>query len=152
MLLGVFMILAYGFMYLLGFAMSFDAPGSANDPKAWGMRFLILLPLLVFIVVLIFAFLAFIGGHYNRSVIFGSVFVVSGLVIFGYLFITTFNTTSEYKKTLAQEIEDAKLYPVETYTREFEGQTDSIIVFPSRIVSYRLHVGREFPWAGPLGD
>jgi hypothetical protein len=37
MIISVIALFGYGFMFLLGFAMSFDTP-SGEDPKAWGIR------------------------------------------------------------------------------------------------------------------
>ena len=71
MLLTIVMIVGFGLFFLLGFAMSFDAPGSTTDPKAWGMRLLIASPLLIFLVCLILAWKAYAGGYYGKSVLLG---------------------------------------------------------------------------------
>ena len=59
MFLTLLAIVGFGLFYLLGFAMSFDAPGSDKDPAAWGMRLLMFLPAIVFIIVLAFAWKAY---------------------------------------------------------------------------------------------
>jgi hypothetical protein len=85
MLLGILLILSYGFLYLLGFAMSFDA-ADGGGAKAWLLRFLMVWPLLILIFVLNFAWRAFQSGQYKRSVNFGFVFAVSGIGFFIYLY------------------------------------------------------------------
>jgi hypothetical protein len=59
----------------------------------------------------------------------------------------------QYNNTLAEEKEMEAKYPKETYWRQTSLGTDSIIVWPTGIVAYRLHVeGMENTWNGPLGD
>jgi len=152
MLAGVFIIVAYGVIYLLGFAMSFDAPGSTKDPKAWMMRLLIFMPLVIFVVLLILAFIAFYYGHYKRSVMFSAFFGIAGIGFFLFSTISSVEVTRKMNQIRAQEVEDERLYPKQTFLRPVEGGVDTIYVFPSRIVSYRLYVGTEFPYGGPLGD
>jgi len=85
MLLGILLILTYGFLYLLGAAMYFDAEDGASA-KSWLLRGLFALPLLILIFVLKFAWRAFQTGNYKRSLNFGFVFAVSGIGFFIYLF------------------------------------------------------------------
>jgi hypothetical protein len=73
LLLTFLMMLGFGMFYLLGFAMSFDAPGSTSDPKAWGMRLLIFAPMIIFLVVLVMAWQAYAAGNYRKSVLLGIV-------------------------------------------------------------------------------
>jgi hypothetical protein len=152
MLLGVAMIVGYGFLYLLGFAMSFDAPGSTTDPKGWMMRIFIFLPLLGLLAILVFAIRAFLSGQYKKSALIGSVFAVTGLGAVAYTTITTSNAMNNYNDQMAREADDARLYPVQKFIRQGETGADTIIVFPNRIVAYRLNVNREYPHNGPLGD
>jgi hypothetical protein len=152
MLLGLGLIVVLGFAYLLGFAMSFDAPGSDKDAGAWGMRFLIFLPILLFIVVLVFALKAFVGGHYARSVGIGSIFVVAIIAFGGYTYVTSSRSLKAYQKERAREEELTRLYPKEKYLRPAGAVTDTIFVFPNGIVSYRYLSAPNFPLSGPLGD
>jgi len=84
MLLGILLILTYGFLYLFGFAMSFDA-ADGGSAKAWLLRFLFAWPILILILVLNFAWRAFQTGNYKRAVNFGYVFAVTGIGFFVYL-------------------------------------------------------------------
>jgi ABC-type transport system involved in multi-copper enzyme maturation permease subunit len=152
MILGILMVLGFGFMYLLGFAMSFDAPGSTSDPAAWWMRFLMFLPILIMIGALIFAMIAFARGNYKQSFIASVVPVGIFILIIGFMFISSFASMNKYKAQMAAEAEDARLYPVQKFLRHVEGGTDTIIVFPNRIVAYRKYLGTNIPWGGPLGD
>lgn len=49
MVLTILVIVGFGFAYLLGFVMSFDAPGSDKDPDAWSFRILMLGPIVIFL-------------------------------------------------------------------------------------------------------
>lgn len=153
MILGIFLIIGVGMLSLFGFAMSFDAPGSEHDPQAWMSRILFFaLPLLVFIVLLVLAWMAFSRGHYVRSFWIGSVF---GVVVIGFALITiisSFMTLGQMTVTNFQTAKDEKLYPVQKFLRPVEGGADTIIVYPSRIVAYRLFTGDQNPWGGPVGD
>ena len=146
------MIVGLGSMYLLGFAMSFDAPGSISDPKAWGMRFLIFSPILVMIVTLIFAVIAYSSRNYKRSVIIGLMPVGIFVLMIAFMTISSFTSMAKYRAQMTREAEDARLYPVQKFLRHVEGGTDTIIVFPNRIVAYRKYQGSDMPWGGPLGD
>jgi len=153
MLLTILMMAGYGMVYLLGFAMSFDAPGSTTDPKAWGMRLLIASPLLIFLVCLILAWQAYAGGNYTKSAILGAVAPVVCIVLFGIMTITSVSSMKKYNEQVAKEKEEEAKYPVEKYMRTGPLGTDTIIVWPSGIVAYRLNI-KDMPnqWNGPLGD
>ncbi|MBK9983934.1 MAG: hypothetical protein IPP15_16470 [Saprospiraceae bacterium] len=153
MILGIFMILGTAGISFFGFVMSFDAPGSESDPGAWLNRILLFgLPLLVFIVLLVFAWIFFNRGQYVRSFWIGSVFglVVAGLV--AATVITSFASVSKMNSDARQTAEDERLYPLHTYLRPGEVAADTILVFPSRIVAYRIYTGEEYPFSGPVGD
>lgn len=153
MLAGVFMILAFGFMYFMGFVMSFDAPGSDKSPQAWGMRLLMFLPVLIFLVSLILSFVAFGAGHYKKSVLFGTVSPVIGIILFGAMAISSMKSMKKYNDNIALEKENAVKYPVQKYLRPVEYGTDTIIVWPSGMVAYRLNVPEyKEPWGGLVGD
>jgi hypothetical protein len=152
MILSVIVLFGFGFMYLLGFAMSFDAPNSGSDPKAWGMRLLMLLPLILIIVALIFSITAYASGNYRRVVIINMAPIGICAMLIGYMFISSMAGLVKYKAITAQEEREAKLYPEQRFLRQVEGGTDTIIVFPSRIVAYRKYQGTDIPWSGPLGD
>ncbi len=152
MFLGVLFILGFGFAFLLLFAMSFDAPGSIGTLGVWAIHLFIFLLLLIFMATLIFSAKAYRAGNYTRSVGFGSVF---GLAVFGSLVFlgkASNDTLQDIQATNAQEAEDARLYPMQQFIRPVEGGADTVIVFPSRIVAYRLYVQGGKPFAGPIGD
>jgi len=134
---GCLLIVGLSLLYFFGFIMSFDAPGSADDPKAWGMRLLFLLPLIVLIAALVLAFLAFQSGNYTRSVGIGSVFVIALLGIFVMMARMQSDGDRYLRELRQQELEDAK-HPVQQFIRPTEGGADTIIVFSSRIVAYRV--------------
>lgn len=152
MLLGCALIVVLAFLFFFAFIMSFDAPGSDSDPKAWMMRGLFFLPLLLLIVVLVLAFLAFRSGNYNRSAGIGSVFGLA--LVAGLIFMMRIQSQNEaYVQELrAQEVEDAK-HPTLTFLRPTPNGADTIIVFPSRIVAYRVF-NKTFNKiiGGPIGD
>ena len=152
MIISVIALFGFGLMYLLGFAMSFDAPGSQSDPKAWGMRFLMFLPVLFLIVALIISIVAFSSGNYKRVVIINIIPIAICAAFIAFMFISSFSSLASYRALQAQEARDAKLYPEQRFLRNVEGGTDTIIVFPSRIVAYRKYQGTNIPWSGPLGD
>ena len=152
MLLTILMIVGFGLFYVLGFAMSFDAPGSTTDPKAWGMRLLIACPLLIFLVCLILSWKAYAGGHYGKSVLLGAVAPLICIAFFAWMSITSMASMKQYHDQVAKEEEMKAKYPVEKYVRTSDGVSDTIIVWPNGIVAYRLHIGVEFPWNGPLGE
>ena len=154
MLIGVIMVLGFTFLYFMGFVMSFDAPGSAQDPKAWGTRFLIFLPILIFGILLIVALIAFLAGNYKRSAVFSGIPIALGIILIGMVMVSSARSLVKYKEKRAQELRDEKLYPEQHYTRASPSGsgTDTIIVFPSRIVAYRLYTGNPYHWGGPIGD
>jgi hypothetical protein len=151
MLLLILIAVGFSFVYLLGFAMSFDAPGSTSDPKAWGMRFLMFLPILIIIVVVIFSFIAYNQGNYRRAVLASSGALAMCSLIVGYVLFTSFSSLADYKAKVRQDEEDARKYPKQYFTRQIEGGRDTIIVYPNRIVAYRIK-GPDFPLTGPVGD
>ena len=146
------LIVGFGLFFLLGFAMSFDAPGSTTDPKAWGMRLLIASPLLIFLVCLILAWKAYAGGYYGKSVLLGTVAPVVCIALYAWMSITSMASMKQYNDQVAKEEEMKAKYPVEKYIRTADGVSDTIIVWPNGIVAYRLNIGMEFPWNGPLGE
>ena len=152
MLLTIVMIVGFGLFFLLGFAMSFDAPGSTTDPKAWGMRFMLFAPIIIFIVCLILAWKAYAGGHYGKSVLLGTIAPIVCIVLYAWMSITSMSSLKEYNDQVAKEEEMKAKYPVEKYIRTADGVSDTIIVWPNGIVAYRLNIGMEFPWNGPLGE
>lgn len=153
MLLTLLAIAGFGLFYLLGFAMSFDAPGSDKDPSAWGMRLLLFLPVLIFLVLLIFALKSYSAGHFQRSVLLGAISPVICIGAFLAMYISSMASLKDYQQEVKVQKEDEMKYPIEKYMRYGAEGTDTIIVFPSRIVSYRLYQGPNLPaYGGPLGD
>lgn len=153
MLLTIIMMGVFGIFYLFGFAMSFDAPGSDKDPQAWVMRLLIFLPEIVFLIMLVLAWMAYSSGAYKKAVLFGAVSPAIMVLLWGAMIVTSLLSYGQYKNQMAKEKELEAQYPVQTYTRQTGLGTDSIIVWPNGIVAYRLHVaGLENTWNGPLGD
>ncbi|MBC7948096.1 MAG: hypothetical protein H7Y42_09480 [Chitinophagaceae bacterium] len=153
MILGVVCIFFLGVFGLLGFAMAFDAPGSADSASNWVFAIAMATgPIFISLVILVLAFLAFRKGKYNRSALIGSVFGV--FVIGGFILSATssYFAMKSFNNIRSEEVENERLYPVQRYLRQVEGGADTIIVFPNRIVAYRLDVGVEYPYAGPLGD
>ena len=153
MILGIVCIFFLGVMGLLGFAMAFDAPGSADKASNWIFAILMATgPIIISLIILLFAFLAFRKGKYHRSALIGSIFGI--LVIGGFILTTTssYYAMKSFNKMQAEKAENERLYPEQRYLRQVEGGADTIIVFPDRIVAYRLEVGVEYPYAGPLGD
>lgn len=154
MLLGVALIAGVGVMSLLAFAMGFDAPGSADKPGVWLLNSLIFLPSIGLMVVLVLAFNAYRSGQYGRSVGFGSVFALlagGGALYFSK---TSYDALRDYRAREAEAAENARLYPLQKFVRSFEGGADTILVFPDRIVAYRLAKRGDlpFPYSGPVGD
>ena len=146
-------ILGAGLMYFFGFIMSFDAPGSQTDPKGWMMRFMMFIPVAAGVALLIAGFVAFGAGHYKKALILGSIYPVLGVLFFLYLTITSMRATVKFQDTLKKEEQAAKDFPKQTFLRKRDIGTDTIIVWPSRLVAYRLHVPEfENTWNGPLGD
>jgi len=140
MLLTIVMIVGFGMFYLLGFAMSFDAPGSTTDPKAWGMRLLIFAPILIFLVCLIMAWKAYAGGEFGKSVVLGAVAPVICIALYAWMAVTSMSSMKQYNDQVAKEKELEAKYPVEKYIRTAEGVSDTIIVWPTGVVAYRLNI------------
>lgn len=137
LVLGCLLIVGLGFLYVFMFALSFDAPGSDSDPKAWMYRLLFFLPFIGLIVALIGSFIALRAGNYSRSAGIGSVFGLALVVL--WLLSAKMDSDNEriVREMREQQLEDAK-YPVQTFFRTTERGADTIIVFPSRIVAYRV--------------
>jgi hypothetical protein len=153
MLLTLLMMVGFGMFYLLGFAMSFDAPGSTIDPKAWGMRLLFFAPFFIFLVVLILSWKAYAAGNYGKSILLGVVSPAICVGLYLWMMVTSMSSLKQYNNQVAAEKEMEAKYPKEKYMRTSALGTDSIIVWPSGIVAYRLHIeGMENTWDGPLGD
>jgi hypothetical protein len=152
--LGVLLILAVAAMSVFLFAMAFDAPGSADKPGVWLGNSLIFLPLLLFIALLIYAFIAYQSGQYTRAVWLGSVFVAVAAGGWAWLRFTSLRAHRKLQEVQAREAEDARRYPTQRFLRPFEGGADTILVFPSRIVAYRMPRRGDMPFAysGPVGD
>jgi hypothetical protein len=132
--------------------MSFDAPGSSSDPLAWLMRILIFLPGVIGVVVLILALRAFQAGLFRRAMLIAAIFPVSGIGLLAYLSITTLQTMNAFESLRAHEAEEARLHPKQKFFRPVEGGADSIIVFPSRMVAYRIYQGDAKHRGDQLGD
>ncbi len=153
MVLTVLVISGFGLAYLLGFVMSFDAPGSDKDPDAWSFRILMLGPIIIFISLFILSIRAYSAGQYKRSVLMGAATPVIGLGLFGAMTLSSVASYKSYQKEEARQRELEKRYPVQRFTRPAEGGTDTLIVWPSGIVAYRLYMGPDKPvWGGPFGD
>jgi hypothetical protein len=136
MITGIGMMAAMGLAYLLGFAMSFDAPGSDTDPLAWLMRILIFMPIVILLVVLIFALRAFMARRYRQSMWIASIFPVSGIGLMIYMSLMSTNFMSAYTAEREREAEEARLYPKQKFFRPVEGGADSIIVFSTTIPAF----------------
>jgi hypothetical protein len=152
MLITFLLAIGYGMFYLLGFAMSFDAPGSDKDAGAWLMRVVMFSPVIICLVMLLLSFLSFRSDNHKRSVVLGSVAPVLFIGVSVYLMADTAKYMKTYNATVAQESQDALDYPLQKFIRPVEGGTDTILVFPNRIVAYRLYTGTENTFGGPLGD
>jgi len=153
MLLTVLMMAGFGMFYLLGFAMSFDAPGSTIDPKAWLMRVLMFAPFFILLAVLILSWKAYAAGNYQKSVILGVISPAICVALYIWMMASSIGSMKKYNDQVAAEKEMEAKYPKEQYVRQTSLGTDSIIVWPSGIVAYRLHIPEmENTWDGPLGD
>ena len=154
MLAGVFMIVVYGLFYLLGFAMSFDAPGSTTDPRGWMMRLLIFLPIVAMIIALIFAGIAFNAGFYKRSAIIASGFPIAGIIVFVAMSIMSLRSVKSFKETTAKQdaewAELERLYPPQEYHRVITEGVDTIIVNSHGTVIFSQHTGPVIRYDGPI--
>lgn len=152
MVLTVLVIVGFGFAYLLGFVMSFDAPGSDKDPDAWSFRILMLGPIVIFLSLFVLSIRAYSAGQYKRSVLMGAATPVIGLGLFGAMTLSSVASYKSYQKEEARQRELEKRYPVQRFTRPAEGGTDTLIVWPSGIVAYRLYMGPDKPvWGDRSG-
>lgn len=149
---GVLFIAGFGVMWLLLFAMSFDAPGSVDNAGIWGIHLVVLLLFFGFILAVIYATKAYRNGNYARSMGFSSFFALVFLVIALFLGISSKETLQEIQASNTKAAEDVRLYPTEKFIRRIEGGADTIIVFPSRIVAYRLYVKGGYTFGCPVGD
>ncbi len=153
MLLGVLLIAGLGLMSLLGFAMSFDAPGSAQNPLNWLISILVIvLPFIVLTGILIFSWMAFHSGDYTRSALIGSVF---GVIIIGtgmFVGISSYNTLHGIHNITVTDAQNVRLYPIEKFFRRVDKGVDTIIIFPNHIVSYRFCPRGTYKATGSVGD
>ncbi len=149
---GILLACFLGLLYFFGFIMSFDAPGSADDPRAWGFRILMILPILALLIALAVSIRAYAKGRYGRSVVIGLVYcgAAAGLVIAAYT--KSARSVRTFQESVAKDEDDARRYPKETFLRYGDGVTDTILVFPSRIVAFRLNSHPGYPLSGPLGE
>jgi len=152
MILGIRLVVVLGLMAFFILIMVMGTPGSASRPEGLADLYWLFLPLLAFIAALVFAGQAYRAGNYARSIWFGSVFGLAVLSITVYLGKTSYSTMQEMRTTNAQTAEEERLYPRQKFLRPVEGGADTIIVFPGRIVAYRLYVEGGIPFAGPVGD
>jgi hypothetical protein len=153
MIITVLAMAGFGIFYLLGFAMSFDVPGSTSDPKAWGMRLLLLAPMFIFLVLLILSWQSFSAGNYKKSVLLGLVTPAVCVGFYLWMMVASIGSMKKYNEGLIKEKELEVKYPVEKYTRTGPLGTDTIIVWPNGLVAYRLNVeGMANTWNGPLGQ
>ena len=156
MLLTVLMMVGFGMFYLLGFAMSFDAPGSTTDPKAWGMRLLFFAPFFIFLVVLILSWQAYAAGNYRKSVLLGVVSPAICVGLYLWMMVTSMSSMKQYNNQVAEEKEIEARYPKEEYIRQTSLGTDSIIVWPTgqtkphgfthRSGRWRAEIRLPLPW------
>lgn len=149
LILGALLTAGLGLLLLLMSVMAVGAPGPVRNP---GGLLMVFLPLLAGIAVLVFAGAAYRSGNYARSVGFGSIFGVALVGIAVAVGSTSFGTLRDYRAAEAQAAEDARLYPIQKFLRPVAGGADTIIVFPGRIVAYRLYVAGGIPFAGPVGN
>ncbi|HEY3385928.1 MAG TPA: hypothetical protein VGK46_05425, partial [Saprospiraceae bacterium] len=113
MLVTIVMMVGFGMFYLLGFAMSFDAPGSTTDPKAWGMRMLIFAPMIIFLVMLVLAWQAYSAGNFQKSALLGAVSPLICIALYAWMAITSMSSMKDYNAQVAKEKEMEAKYPVE---------------------------------------
>lgn len=153
LLIAGFVLLAFTvLLYFFGFIMSFDAPGSMHDGKAWLFRFAMFLPILALLGALIVSLHAFATKRYKRSVFIGLAYCVVAVGIMAAVSIQSFRSINEFNAKLAQEEADALLYPKEKYLRQIRTQADTIFVFPNRRIHYRVSTAPGPPMSGPMGD
>ncbi len=152
LMLLVLVVLAGAFiLYVMMFAMSFDAPGSTTDPKGWFMRFVLFLPIIACILVLIFSFLALRGGHPGRAVAISGSLVVAAAILWTLMTLSSVRGLKKYQDQVKLEKEWEKQFPVQKFVREKEIGADTIIVWPSKIVAYRIGGGDGPALGGGVG-
>lgn len=149
LILGALLTAGLGLLLLLMSGMAVGTPGPVSNP---GGLLKVFLPFLAGIAVLVFAGAAYRSGNYARSVGFGAIFGVAMVGIAVAVGSTSFGTLRDYRAAEAQAAEDARLYPIQKFLRPVAGGADTIIVFPGRIVAYRLYVAGGMPFAGPVGN
>ena len=149
LILGALLIAGLGLLLLLMSVMAVGTPGPVRNP---GGLLMVFLPFLAGIAVLVFAGAAYRSENYARSVGFGSIFGVAMVGIAVAVGSTSFGTLRDYRAAEAQAAEDARHYPIQKFLRPVAGGADTIIVFPGRIVAYRLYVAGGMPFAGPVGN
>jgi len=153
MILLVLVLAVSGMLYFFGFVMSFDAPGSASDGKAWGTRFLFFLPVIFCGLMLVLSIIAFARKKYGRSALYSGSIVVLAVGLWIAAIAASFASVGNYQAQLKAEKELAKKYPAQKYLRPTStGGTDTLIVWPTRMVAYRLYIPENKPWGGQLGD
>ncbi len=151
LIMGCLITAALSILFFFLFAMSFDAPGSDKDSRAWGVRLLIWLPILGLVAALIMAFIAFGAGNYVRAFRIGLVFLIPVIVAVVFMIKSQVDNQRYMRETKARELEEAK-YPMQTFLRPTEYGADTIIVFPGRIVAYRIFdKTRGVQIGGPIG-
>lgn len=151
MLLIVVIIAGAFIMYVMMFAMSFDAPGSMSDPKAWLLRFVAFLPIVAFVLVIIFSFLALRAGQPGKAVAISGSAVAATAVLWTIFALSSMRSMREYQDKVKQEKEWEKQFPVQKFVREKEIGADTIIVWPSKIVAYRIGAGDGPALGGGIG-
>lgn len=153
MIMGVLLLFGVGLMGLIAFAMSFDAPGSADNPANWIWSLSMLFgPIFFILVILIFAWKAFRKGMYTRSVLISSIYGVAIIGGMFFLFASSMFARTNLQTTIFHDEANEKMYPRQIFLRSAAGGTDTIIVFPSGIVAYRLYTGAQNSFGGPVGD
>lgn len=138
-------------LYLMMFAMSFDAPGSTTDPKGWFMRFVLFLPIVGCVVVLILSWLAFRTGNYGRAAAISGIAVAAAGALWTLFTLSSLRSQKEYQAKRQQEKEWEKLYPTQRFVRPKEIGADTIIVWSSKIVAYRIGAGEGHAIGGGVG-
>lgn len=151
MLLIVVIIAGAFIMYVMMFAMSFDAPGSTSDPKAWLLRFVAFLPIVAFVLVIIFSFLALRAGQPGKAVAISGSAVAVTAILWTIFTLSSMRSMREYQDKVKQEKEWEKQFPVQKFVREKEIGADTIIVWPSKIVAYRIGGGDGPALGGGVG-
>ena len=149
LILGCVLVAIFGFAAFVVLIMSFGS--SAHTAQNGGSGLLILLPVMLLALALLLAFTAFMAGNYRRSARIGSVFAITLVGAILFLTLEGLKSARYVQKMQEQEREDAQ-YPVQKFIRPTEWGADTLIVFPSRVVAYRMFdPNKSFPLSGPLG-